>query len=193
MENLKIYTELSKINVNDHIEKKNGLSYLSWSWAIDYMEKFCDANGLDLEYGIDGIGADGLVYSHVTINGKTKRMWLPVMDYRNRTIDEPSTMDINKTYMRCLVKNFALWGLGAYIYSGEDLPQDDTKVETPKVEMITDSIWEDLKKAYSKEEIKEMYKELGITSGKNIPMAYAKAKIDAFLKDNSKMPVKEFY
>jgi hypothetical protein len=39
---------------------------------------------------------------------------------------EPATMfDINKTIMRCLVKNLAMFGLGLYIYSGEDLPEEE--------------------------------------------------------------------
>ena len=33
--------------------------------------------------------------------------------------------DVNKTIMRCLVKNLAMFGLGLYIYAGEDLPEGD--------------------------------------------------------------------
>jgi hypothetical protein len=35
--------------------------------------------------------------------------------------------DINTAIMRCLVKNLAMFGLGLYIYAGEDLPEEDAK------------------------------------------------------------------
>ena len=52
--------------------------------------------------------------------------------------------------MRCLVKNLAMFGLGIYIYAGEDLPEGDsasTKVEAPKktAPVVGDSLV-DLKK-----------------------------------------------
>lgn len=192
---MNIYSELSKINVNDHTETKNGLTYLSWAWAIDTLEKFCDENSLELVYGVEGIGDDGLVHTYVMINGKTKKMWLPVMDYRNRSIEQPTTTDINKAYMRCLTKNIALWGLGLYIYAGEDLPNTDGE-ETKKVEMISDKTWKELNQAYSKEEIKEFYKELNITNGKNMTEEYAKGKLNEYLEKLKKEKLttdKEFY
>lgn len=89
-----------------------------------------------------------MVYTSVTIEGIRHEMWLPVMDGKNKAMKmEPYTymvrsydrskkaytttekrveaatmMDINKTIMRCLVKNLAMFGLGLYIYAGEDLP-----------------------------------------------------------------------
>lgn len=39
--------------------------------------------------------------------------------------------DVNKTIMRCLVKNLAMFGLGLYIYAGEDLPQSDDAPQAP--------------------------------------------------------------
>ena len=33
-------------------------------------------------------------------------------------------MDINKSWMRCLVKNIAMFKLGLNVYNGEDLPSD---------------------------------------------------------------------
>ena len=41
-----------------------------------------------------------------------------------KTVEAMSMFDVNKTVMRCLVKNLAMFGLGLYIYAGEDLPQD---------------------------------------------------------------------
>jgi hypothetical protein len=92
-----------------------------------------------------------MCHTTVTIEDETLEMWLPVMDganksmkktaytystrYGDKTVEAATTFDINKTIMRCLVKNLAMFGLGIYIYAGEDLPEGDstsTKVEAPK-------------------------------------------------------------
>lgn len=151
-----IFELLTEVNVNEHIEKKNtgstSLSYLSWAWAWDYFKKQCP----DAKYEIkewDGKPylfdekTGYMVQTKITAGGETHTMWLPVMDSTNhsmmdkpyqiqtkyKTIDIPSAtmFDINKTIMRCLVKNMAMFGLGLYIYAGEDLPSDsDETVET---------------------------------------------------------------
>ena len=38
--------------------------------------------------------------------------------------EQPDMFDVNKAIMRCLVKNLAMFGLGLYVYAGEDLPED---------------------------------------------------------------------
>jgi hypothetical protein len=120
-----------KLNVNEQTEKKNGLTYLSWAWAwAKAIEIFPtatytikkDANGIPA-FGNDKIGY--MCYTTVTIGEITHEMWLPVMDHRNKTILQPQMFDINKTVMRCLTKNLAMFGLGLYIYAGEDLPEDE--------------------------------------------------------------------
>lgn len=148
------FEKLSAINVNDHVEKKNGLTYLSWAWAWAEVKRNCpDANYKILPFEFN----EELGYmcrTEVTIAGETLSMWLPVMDGANkamlhkpyayfvkawengRKIDvqkeclAASMFDINKTNMRCLVKNLAMFGLGLYIYAGEDLPEI---VEAPTV------------------------------------------------------------
>ena len=50
-------------------------------------------------------------------------MFLAVMDFKNKAVPNPNAMDINNSRMRCLVKNIAMFGLGLYIYAGEDLPE----------------------------------------------------------------------
>jgi hypothetical protein len=83
-----------------------------------------------------------MVMTEVTIEGESLEMWLPVMDganksmlaqsytyqtrYGEKTVDAATMFDINKTLMRCLVKNLAMFGLGIYIYAGEDLPESET-------------------------------------------------------------------
>lgn len=135
-------------------KKKSGrteLSYLSWSWAWAEVKKlfpnakyeilkFQSANGTLLPYLYDE-KTGYMVFTTVTIDNLTHEMWLPVMDGANKamkdktytystkyngekTVEPASMFDVNKTIMRCLVKNLAMFGLGLYIYSGEDLPEE---------------------------------------------------------------------
>lgn len=50
--------------------------------------------------------------------------------YGSKTVEAATMFDINKTLMRCLTKNLAMFGLGIYIYAGEDLPESDTTTAT---------------------------------------------------------------
>lgn len=151
-----IFETLFGINLNDHIEKKNGLSYISWPYAWSEVKKYYP----DASYEIKLFGENHLpyvfdentgymVFTSVTIKNITHEMWLPVMDNANKTMKsvkyvyetkyrknipvETATMfDVNKAIMRCLVKNLAMFGLGLYIYAGEDLPES-------QYESITDT------------------------------------------------------
>ena len=121
-------SELLKINVNDHIEKKNNLSYLSWAWAwaevlkIDSAARYTvhEYDGLPLVYLKD---QTGMVKVSVEIKGDIKTCLLPVLDHRNQPIQNPNAFAVNTSIMRCLAKCIALHGLGLYIYAGEDLPE----------------------------------------------------------------------
>jgi hypothetical protein len=138
--------ELLKVNVNDHTEKKNGLTYLSWAWAwakvleadpaANYEVKMfphMDNPNLTLPY-MD-LGGSCFVWVTVYVHGKGVTVQLPVMDYRNKCIPAPNAFDINTSIMRCLVKGIAMHGLGLYIYAGEDLPMvDDTAPQPAPVE-----------------------------------------------------------
>jgi hypothetical protein len=139
MEKKTVFERLSAINVNEHVEKKDGLTYLSWAWAWSEVKKACP----DASYKIGATEYDEVLgfmcHTTVTIEGETLEMWLPVMDGKNKSmkkypyeyntkygaklVDAATTFDINKTIMRCLVKNLAMFGLGIYIYAGEDLPE----------------------------------------------------------------------
>lgn len=143
---------LNSINVNEHTEKKNGLTYLSWAWAVaEVMKKYPgttytiwkDEHNRPYIYDPE-LGY--MVFTSVTIEGETKEMWLPVMDNANNAmkavpytkktkfkeieVAAATMFDINTAIMRCLVKNFAMFGLGLYIYAGEDLPEE---IETPEM------------------------------------------------------------
>lgn len=137
-----IFKELAVIDCTGKVEKKNGLTYLSWAWAwaevatrfdAKYEIRYFDGKPYHFD---DNLGY--LVITEVTIDGHTRMMQLPVMDgsnkaqkwkaytYKTKTWErtvEPATMfDINTAIMRCLTKNLAMFGLGHYIYAGEDLP-----------------------------------------------------------------------
>ena len=157
-----LFKELVQINVNDYVEQKNGLNYLSWASAV---QEICLRHNEEFDYEIEKFGEsklpyvydDGvgfMVFTKITLFGKTREMWLPVMDnanqamlkepytykvkkyewnaetrkkeflgnYDEKNVEKATMFDINKTIMRCLVKNLAMFGLGLYIYAGEDLP-----------------------------------------------------------------------
>ena len=63
-------------------------------------------------------------------------------EYIDKAVDAATMFDINKAIMRCLTKNLAMFGLGLYIYAGEDLPE--TEKEDAKAEQ-TKGMIEDLK------------------------------------------------
>ncbi len=124
------FEEIYSLNVNDKTEKKGQLTYLSWAWAwAEFKKKYPKAtysvDKFDGTYctGNDKIG--WMVRTEVYADELCYEMWLPVMDMRNNAILSPKMTDVNKTIMRCLTKNLAMFGLGLYIYAGEDLPEDE--------------------------------------------------------------------
>ena len=129
-------SELLKINVNNHTEKKNGLSYLSWAWAWAEVLKIdpqatweaVEFNGFPANFAPDG---SALVKVLVSIKGHTKSCWLPVMDHRNKAIKNPDAFAVNTALVRCLTKCISMHGLGLYIYAGEDLPEEDQESKAP--------------------------------------------------------------
>ena len=151
------FETLSAINVNDKVEKKNTLTYLSWAWAWGIVKQYYpQASYVVTEY--DGIpylydpNLGYMVSTCVTINEETIPMHLPVMDNSNKamkdnpyeyktrygvkTCESATMFDINTAIMRCLVKNLAMFGLGHYIYAGEDLPSAE-KEESLKPKIYT--------------------------------------------------------
>lgn len=197
-----VFDELFSVNVNDHTEKKMtgnaALTYLSWPFAwAEVKKRYPDShyeiekfNGLPYVYD-EKTGY--MVYTTVTINDVTHEMWLPVMDGSNKamksepyeyttkfygkettkTVSAATMFDINKTIMRCLVKNLAMFGLGLYIFAGEDLPitdseavaniEDDAKVRSDLMKKITANITECSKQfGKSAGEVTDQLKKAGI-------------------------------
>lgn len=126
------FNDLYSVNVNGHTEKKNNLTYLSWAWAWgEIKKKHPDAtytvyeNADGWNYHTDGRTC--WVKTGVTVNGIEHIEYLPVMDYKNKSISvkDVTSYDVNKSIQRSLTKACARHGLGLYIYAGEDLPEEE--------------------------------------------------------------------
>lgn len=148
-----LFKKAIQLNVNDHTDLKNNLTYLSWAWAWQEFLKICPEATYEIKKFTNPITGKTttyledeelgfMVYTSITARGVTREMWLPVMDGANKAMKrqpyeytvgkgdkkftkqvEPVSMfDVNKTIMRCLTKNIAMFGVGLYIYAGEDLP-----------------------------------------------------------------------
>lgn len=133
-----IFDVLNSVNVNEHTEKKNGLTYLSWAWAwAEVKKRFPTATYTIYEnesgwcYHTDGRTC--WVKTGVTIEGLEHIEYLPVMDHRNASIpaERVTSFDVNKAIQRSLTKACARHGLGLYVYAGEDLPDGETSVKEP--------------------------------------------------------------
>jgi len=122
------YLELRNVDVSDKIDKKNGLSYLSWAWAVDTLLQH-DPQAT-WSYGQPVLfGETVMVFCTVNAFGKSMTSQLPVMDYRNKAVPNPDAFAVNTAMQRCLAKAIALHGLGLSLYVGEDL-WDDVPVDT---------------------------------------------------------------
>ena len=145
-----LFRYFNTLDVTGHIEKKNGLSYLSWPFAVQEARRKCPDFSFSIQtfngypYQLDP-KTGYMVYTTVTMGGITIPMWLPVMDssnkamkdvpyeyevydkfkkqYTKKKVEAATMFEINKTIMRCLVKNLAMFGLGLHIYAGEDIPE----------------------------------------------------------------------
>ena len=158
-----MFNALSNLDLSDKCEKRESLTYLSWAnaWS-EFKSAYPSATYriLKNENGLPYFSDPNLgimVFTEVTVDDVTHQMWLPVMDSKNKamklepytysvwnnfkkafeekTVQGASMFDINKTLMRCLVKNLAMFGLGLYIFQGDDLPEksaDDTNSSAPQ-------------------------------------------------------------
>lgn len=135
-----IWKTLSSINVNDHTETKGKFTYLSWAWAWAAVKKEYPA--AKYKFLESKVFPDSTmeIWCSVSIEELTHEMWLPVMNHQNKAIANPNAMDINKTRMRCLVKCLAMFGLGHYIYAGEDLPDVEPEPYTPEQKATFDML-----------------------------------------------------
>jgi hypothetical protein len=132
---MKTFLELRELNVSEFIEKKGNLSYLSWTHAVDVLLQNDPDAIWDFPEPTFYKGGSVMVHCIVYAFGKTVRMHLPVMDYKNNSLIDPSSRQISDAMMRCLAKCIACFGIGLYIYAGEDLP-DVSKDEDNKAKVV---------------------------------------------------------
>jgi hypothetical protein len=171
---LNYFEQLNNINVQDKIEKKNGLSYLSWAFAWEQLKikhpkaqykVYERENGII--YWTDGKTA--WVKVSVTVDDIEHIEYLPIMDYKNKSIpvDQVSSFNVNTSIQRALTKAIARHGLGLYIYAGEDIPsaeKDDILEEErqslyDECKELRDSIIGELEMAISLDNLKEIWEE----------------------------------
>lgn len=183
------YKVLSRINVNDHIEKKSGLSYLSWAWAWDtLMDLYPDSeNGINrqesgLPYWTDGMTAWVEVY--VTLRwgkrSRTRSEVFPIMDYKNKSIPltEITSFHVNTALQRGWTKCIARHGLGFYIYAGQDLPNEEAEKEKAKAKTpVTTEQIEKIESLYTENEIGTMLKRMKKSAITMITQAQAETMI----------------
>lgn len=131
-----IYETLSKIDLTDMIEKKMNLSYLSWAKAWEVVLMHYPSANFEILDPVRFDDGSVEVWVQVTIEDNTRKMWLPVMDHRNNSIINPSSRQVSDARMRCLVKCLAMFGLGLYIYQGEDLPRQEAADPMPAIQEI---------------------------------------------------------
>ena len=155
MKSKSVFETLSAINVNDKVERKNGLTYLSWAWAWAEVKRhyplatytiYENAEGLNFHHD----GKTAWVKTGVTIEDIEHIEYLPVLDFRNAsiTLDKITSFNVNSSIQRSLTKAIARHGLGLYIYAGEDIPSsEETPVKKPQTDAeytldIGDENWE---------------------------------------------------
>lgn len=178
-----VFATLNAINVNDHTEvKDNGtdkLTYLSWVWAWQQVKGMFPDTDYEIKHwdGKPFLYDENLGYmveTSVTIQGETKIMWLPVMDSKNKAmkaqpysyktkygekwVNAATMFDINTTIMRCLVKNLAMFGLGLYIYAGEDLPQEEKEQQANAMQAKIEEACAAMRAVNSREEMEACWK-----------------------------------
>lgn len=208
-----VFETLNSINVNDYTEKKDTglttLTYLSWSKAWEEVKKIYPG----ATYEIKRFGENSLpyvfdektgymVFTSVTIEGITHEMWLPVMDGKNKamkdksydystrsgkkTVDAATMFDINTSIMRCLTKNLAMFGLGLYIYSGEDIPnaKKDENLEKPIDEAHIATLRKELERTGIAES--NMLWQIGAQNMESITISGFKLAMDKFQKTSDK-------
>lgn len=180
------FSTLYAINVSDKTEKKNGLTYLSWAWAWAEIKKihpyaiytiYENSNGWF--YHTDGKTC--WVKTGVTIEGTEHIEYLPVMDYKNRSIPAESvtSFDVNKAIQRSLTKAVARHGLGLYVYAGEDLPDDEKEAKNPREEKkskAAETIELAINLAKSEQELIDIWKTLNSTERVEFKELFSKRK-----------------
>lgn len=151
---MKTFNELRLINVNEHTERKGKFTYLSWTWAVDQLLQNDPA--ATWTFG-DPVYFNESVMVFCTVNafGKSMTCQMPVLNNQNKAIANPDAFAVNTAMQRALVKTISLFGIGLYIYAGEDLPEEEAVDVSKETDFWLEQInlckdIGELKDAYSK-------------------------------------------
>lgn len=178
--NVNEHVEKKKTGEKNPDGSEKFLTYLSWVWAWGQVKQhFPDASYEVRHWGDkpylndDQLGI--MVETSVTINGETISMWLPVMNgnnkamkavpytyktkYGDKTVDAATMFDVNKAIMRCLAKNIAMFGLGLYIYAGEDLPEEEAAQAKSDLEQKIAQAVAAIKAVKSRDELEKCWRD----------------------------------
>jgi hypothetical protein len=134
------------IDVSNFIEKKNNLDYISWATSEKLLrENFPnlivdferDSNG-NYFFGNPDIGYFVLPFMiDVKENKRTKSLYYPIIDYRNQSIKNLTSMAVNTSLQRARSKIIALeTGIGFSLYTGEDLIEQVEQKKKPIQESV---------------------------------------------------------
>ena len=198
-----VWDNLSKIDCSDKVEKKMNLSYLSWAWAWGVLQEHYPQAQYLFYQGEDDVPyvkyPDGTaeVRCRVSIDNLSREMTLCVMDFKNNAVQNPNSSQVNNSKMRCLTKCLAMYGLGHYIYAGEDVPVEDkesvnkdkpitelknvVEEKSKPVETPTEDVEED--KGYGTEEWAELFVKSFLELAK---LSKTKDAMTSYYKNNTK-------
>ncbi len=203
--NVNEHVEKKKTGEKNPDGSEKFLTYLSWVWAWGQVKQhFPDASYEVRHWGDkpylndDQLGI--MVETSVTIGGETITMWLPVMNstnkamkavpysyktkYGDKFVDAATMFDINKAIMRCLAKNIAMFGLGLYIYAGEDLPEEEAAQAKNELQAKIDQAVAEIKAVKSREELEACWR----TWSKVVPTEQGSAFMNALQEMAQQFP-----
>ena len=125
----RVWRTLSGVDVTNYLKTKGRFSYLPWAdaWAL-LMDKFPESH---FEFDEPKMYDNGSGEQWVTLTivdrdeQLVRKWWLPYLDHNNKPLQNPTSLQINNTRMRVLVKCIAVTtGLGVYVFAGEDVPDE---------------------------------------------------------------------
>lgn len=186
----RVWADLSPINVNEHVERKGNLSYLSWTWAWSTLKsKFPESyiRFKNVRHADDSMTVECWLTIHDKDEICSGNMWLPVMDHRNKAITNPNARDISDARMRCLVKCIAVTtGLGLYIYAGESVPQAEKEAQDQPIDQAQAQRLNEMLD-YSGADVEKFLKHYGIQSVSELPQSHHEQAYKALAQKIAKM------
>tara|TARA_Y100001973_G_scaffold12750_1_gene17701 strand:- start:4788 stop:5450 length:663 start_codon:yes stop_codon:yes gene_type:complete len=172
MSNKEIWGKLSAHHT-ENVLKKGNFNYLSWTHAYAYMMDNYPHSEYTIHEPVYYKDDSVMVHCTIKIGEMSRYMWLAVMNYSNKAITNPTSVDINKSQMRCFVKCIAMFGLGLHIYAGEDIPMNedeegDDEDNSVDVQVAKEETREEPSEAKSKSDKADAYAQKCISEIKNL-------------------------